>query len=80
MKQLDVPLSEATFTALQKVAKERHEPVAVLAQRVLDTWLNEQQKHQRREAIRAYAEQMAGSEEDLDEVLEQASLEMWYEM
>lgn len=73
MKQLDVPLSDTTFAALRQAAEERREPIAVLARRVIDTWLDEQQKEQRRAAIREYAEQLAGSEEDLDEVLEQAA-------
>lgn len=82
MKQIDVPLSDAMFAALQQAAEERHEPVVALAQQAIDAWLGQQKEHkeQLRAEIRAYAEEMAGSEEDLDEALEQASLEMWYEM
>ena len=47
--------------------------MTVVAREAIAAWMDEQERQAEREAIRAYADEMAGTEADLDEDLEDAA-------
>ena len=52
-------------------------PATAIARYAIESWLRHQRRAAVREAIAAYAADVAGSREDLDPDLEAASLEAW---
>ena len=48
-------------------------PVTTVAREAIESWTAEQERQAQHDAIRAYAEAMAGSPADLDETLEEAA-------
>ena len=70
-----VPLPEELYQQLQEETRRRHKPATHLARQAIATWLRQQQEATLHEAIRHYAEQAAGTEADLDLVLEAAAVE-----
>jgi predicted DNA-binding protein len=69
-----VPLPEPVYQRLKSVAKQQHKPATQLAKQALEYWLDEQERLTLHEEIASYAATMAGTDEDLDESLEAASL------
>ncbi len=72
-KNLHVPLDAALHERLAAQAQRIRAPLTTVARRAIEAWTAEQERHAEHEAIRAYAEAMAGSGADLDEELEEAA-------
>ena len=75
MKNFHLPLSEQTYSRLRAEAERVQVPATALAREAIDFWLRRQLREARRQAIAAYAEEMAGTNLDLDPVLESAGIE-----
>ena len=75
MKNFHLPLSEQIHSRLRAEAERMEVPATTLAREAIDCWLRNQSKNARHQAIAAYAEEMAGTELDLDPVLESAGIE-----
>jgi hypothetical protein len=75
MKNFHLPLPEHTYSNLRAEAERMQVPATTLAREAVDCWLREQFRKNRREAIAAYAAEMAGTNLDLDSDLESAGVE-----
>jgi hypothetical protein len=75
MKNFHLPLPEQTYDNLRAVAERMQVPATTLAREAVDCWLRQQFRKSRREAIAAYAAEMAGTHLDLDPDLESAAIE-----
>jgi len=75
MKNFHVPLPEPTYKLLRAEAERTQLPATTLAREAIDTWLRDQARRTRNEAIAAYAAEMAGTDLDLDHELESAGIE-----
>ena len=75
MKNFHLPLPEPTYQQLRAEAERTHVPATALAREAIDLWLRQQARKARQDAIAAYAEEMAGTNFDLDPVLEAAGIE-----
>ncbi len=77
-KNLHVPLDAQLHERLVAQAQRIRSPVTTVAREAIEAWTTEQERRAQHEAIQAYAEVMAGSGADLDEVLEEAAArECW---
>lgn len=72
-----VPLPENLYQALRQESERANQPATALAREAIKVWLEQREKQLRQDAIKAYALQVAGSQDDLDVDLESASLELW---
>jgi hypothetical protein len=72
-----VPLPNKVYQALRTEAEQRKQPATTLARVAIETWLKEQERVARRQAVAAYAKKVAGTKDDLDTDLEASSLETW---
>jgi hypothetical protein len=72
-KNVHVPLGLELHARLVAQARRVRSPVTVVAREAIEAWTDEQERQAEREAIRAYAEVMAGTTSDLDEGLEGAA-------
>ena len=75
MKNFHLPLPEQTYSRLRAEAERTQVPATALAREAIDLWLRHQLRKARHQAIAAYAEEMAGTNLDLDPVLESAGIE-----
>ena len=75
MKNFHVPLPDAIYDRLRVAAERSNIPATTLAREAIDIWLKQEMRRQRHDAIAAFAEEMAGSDLDLDKRLESAGLE-----
>jgi hypothetical protein len=75
MKNFHLPLPEQTYSNLRAEAERAQVPATILAREAIDSWLKQQLRKARHEAIAAYAEEMAGTAYDLDPDLESAGIE-----
>jgi len=75
MKNFHLPLPEQTYAQLRAEAVRTQVPATTLAREAIDLWLRNQLRAARHEAIAAYAEEMAGTNLDLDPDLESAGIE-----
>lgn len=75
MKNFHLPLPERTYTQLRAEAERAQVPATTLAREAIDLWLRHQLRMARHDAIAAYAEEMAGTNLDLDPDLESAGIE-----
>lgn len=69
-----IPLPNQLYTRLREVAKRQNRPATQMAKQAVEYWLEEQEKLALHEEIASYATHAAGSSEDLDIQLEEASL------
>lgn len=74
-KKMNLPLPPEMHEALFAESREMGVPTTRLVRRVLESWLEERRRAQRREEIRRFAEACAGTELDLDPDLEAAATE-----
>ncbi len=74
MKNFHLPLPEETYAHLRAEAERMQVPATTLAREAVDWWLRQQFRHARRDAIKAYAAEMAGTHLDLSD-LESAAIE-----
>jgi predicted DNA-binding protein len=70
-----VPLPASVYSRLRSEAERQHKPATQLVKQVLEYWLEEQEKLVLHEEITRYAAEAAGTDDDLDEQLEDAALE-----
>lgn len=75
MKNFHLPLPENTYKRLRVEAERKQIPATALAREAIDSWLRDQARKARHEAIAAYAEEMAGTELDIDRELEAAGID-----
>jgi hypothetical protein len=75
MKNFHLPLPERTYTQLRAEAERTQVPATTLAREAIDLWLGHQLRRARAEAIAAYAEEMAGTNLDLDPDLESTGID-----
>jgi predicted DNA-binding protein len=73
-----VPLPAGIYSRLRSEAERQHKPATQLVKQVLEQWLEEQEQLALHEEIARYATEAAGTGDDLDEQLEDASLEHLY--
>jgi hypothetical protein len=76
-RNFHLPLPEPLYRRLRDAAARTNQPATALARYAIDRWLREHRRTIVREAIARYAAEVAGSQADLDEDLEAASLEGW---
>jgi hypothetical protein len=76
VKNLHLPLPEATYEQLRSEALRSGIPATSMARRAIQTWLEARAKAQRNTEIMAYASKMAGTAVDLDAALERATIEL----
>ena len=75
MKNFHLPLPEQTYTSLRAEAERMGVPATTLAREAVDSWLRQEFRRARHDAITAYATEMAGTQLDLDADLESAGIE-----
>jgi predicted DNA-binding protein len=75
MKNFHLPLPEETYERLRAEAQRTQAPATTLAREAIDWWLREQKRKARDQQIAAYAAEMAGTDLDLDALLEGAGIE-----
>src|ERR1039457_3395862 len=75
MKNFHLPLPEQTYTQLRAEAERTRVPATTLAREAIDLWLRQQLRKARHDEIAAYAEEIAGTNLDLDPDLESAGIE-----
>jgi len=74
MKNLHLLLPEHTYAKLRSEAERRGIPPTTLAREAVDAWLRQQLRNAMRDAIAAYASEMAGTLLDLDSDWESAAV------
>jgi hypothetical protein len=79
MKNFDLPLPDHIYDELKSEAERSRMPATSMARYAIQTWLAARKKTARRQAIAAYAAEMAGTEFDLDRALESATLDLLLE-
>jgi len=77
IRNFHLPLPEPVYRRLRNAAEQTSQPATTVARYAIESWLRQRRKTMVREAIAAYAAEVAGSREDLDKDLEAASLEVW---
>lgn len=75
MRNFHLPLPERTYSMLRAEAQRVRLPATTLAREAIDEWLQAQNRKARHTAIAAYAADMAGTDLDLDRMLESAGIE-----
>jgi predicted transcriptional regulator len=75
MRNLHVPLAEALYRRLREEAERSRRPATDLAREAIAAWLAEQERLLTHQSIAAYAQETAGSADDLDTELEAAGVE-----
>jgi hypothetical protein len=79
MKNFHLPLPDQVYDQLKTEAQRSRIPATSMARHAIQTWLAARRKAARKQAIAAYAAEMAGTEFDLDPQLEAASLDLLFE-
>ena len=74
-KNLHVPLPEPLYAELRLAARNAGRPATEIARDAIDRWLAEQRRAALRAAIAEYAAANAGTDSDLDEDLERATID-----
>ena len=74
-KKLNVPLPKEMHTALFDEARRSGEPATRLARTAINDWLEKRARERRKEQVRQFALENAGSEYDLDPLLESIAAE-----
>ena len=75
MKNFHLPLPEQTYGELRAEADRQRITATSLARQAIQEWLRARKKAATRRAIAAYAAEVAGTELDLDQRLEAATIE-----
>jgi len=79
MKNFHLPLPDQVYDQLKTEAQRSRVPATSMARHAIQAWLAARRKAARKQAISAYAAEMAGTEFDLDPQLEAASLDILFE-
>ncbi len=75
IRNFHLPLPDRVYKKLRKEAEKLNRPATALAREAIEKWLEQRYKQALREAISDYARRYAGTRVDLDEQLEEASVE-----
>jgi hypothetical protein len=75
-----VPLPKDVYQALRTEAEQSKQPATTLAREAIESWLRERERQARRQAVAAYAKEVAGTKDDFDKDLEASSLETWKDL
>lgn len=75
MKNFHLPLPEQTYALLRTEAERSNMPATTLAREAIEHWLREQARKARHDAIASYAAEVAGTDMDLDSVMESAGID-----
>jgi hypothetical protein len=75
MKNFHLPLPERTYDELRDAAKRSGQPATAVARDAIALWLRARKKLDRDNALAAYVAEAAGTEADLDPLLEAAAIE-----
>ncbi len=75
MRNFHLRLPERIYTMLRAEAERAQVPATTLAREAIDSWLKDQTRKARHNAIAEYAAEMAGTDLDLDHELESAGIE-----
>jgi predicted transcriptional regulator len=75
MKNFHLPLPEETYARLRVAAERMQIPATTAAREAVDSWLWQQFRKARQDAVEAYAAEMAGTHLDLDSDLESVAIE-----
>lgn len=75
MKNFHLPLPPHTHAQLRAASERAQIPATVLAREAIDSWLRQEARKARHDAIAFYAAAAAGTEHDLNPAFESASLE-----
>lgn len=70
-----LPLPRETYRRLRELSKRRSMPATKMARDAINQWLEQQEKEERDRQIETYAQAVAGTDADIDETLEAASIE-----
>lgn len=70
-----LPLAPDLYAELRREAEELRRPVTELVRTALVRWLEERKRQRLHEEIAAFAREFAGTELDLDPLMEEASLQ-----
>ncbi len=70
IKKLNLPLSEGTHRTLFEEARRTGVPATRIVRTALEEWLRQRQRERRRDEIHEFATRHAGTEYDLDPILE----------
>lgn len=74
-KNLHVPLPPRLYEALRVAAERDGRPATHVAREAIAEWLSSRRKRAVEDELRAYVASAAGGPDDLDELLEAASIE-----
>jgi len=75
MKNFHLPLPDQTYAGLRAEAERAQVPATALAREAIDLWLRQQLRKARHDQIAAFAQEMAGTNLDLDADMEAAGIE-----
>jgi len=75
MRNFHVPLPDELYTKLREEALRINQPATELARYAIGLWLKAQEKAQLHKALSEFAGEYAGTPLDLDEDLEELSIE-----
>ena len=75
MRNFHLPLPEETYSHLRAEAERTKMPATALAREAIDSWLRQQFRKARHDAIAAYAAEVAGTDLDFDPDLESAGVD-----
>ena len=74
-RNFHLPLPERLYIRLKSEAERARKPATTVARQALEDWLTRKERDALSDAITAYATEMAGTEADLDPVLETAAID-----
>ncbi|BBM86214.1 hypothetical protein [Candidatus Uabimicrobium amorphum] len=74
-KNFHVPLSEEVYGKLRQQAKKSKKPATEIARAAIEHWLAEKEKRDLHNEIKKYAQANAGTEHDLDDSLQEATIQ-----
>jgi predicted transcriptional regulator len=76
MRNFHLPLPVDLHRRLHAAARRAHRPATVVARRAIEQYLRVSEREAIVEGIREYAASHAGTESDLDPVLEKSAIEL----
>jgi predicted DNA-binding protein len=74
-RNFHVPLPDELYKRLREEAERSEQPATVLAREAIDVWLRDREKATLHDAIADYAARHGGTAVDIDDELEEASVE-----
>ena len=75
-RNFHIPLPQDLYAMLRDEVRRSGEPATALARKALAEWLQQRRAQRLHDEIVAYAEAVAGTENDLDEDLESAAIDV----